>query len=79
LPEGLNNGHHFHPIVGGVGRIPGDFFYDLTVSQQGTVTSRAWVATARAICKDLNDPGLFTGHFFATGTEGNKVENIRQS
>jgi len=66
VPEGLNNGHHFHTIVGGVGRVSGDFFCDLAVSQQGPVTARAWIATARSICKDLNYFGFSPAIFFAT-------------
>jgi hypothetical protein len=54
LPQCLDDGHHFHAIVGGHGLAPGNLFSMLVIFQNSAVTAGPGVPTAGPIGKNFH-------------------------
>lgn len=50
--EGLDDGHHFHAVVGGVGVIADDLLCIVAVHYKCGPAAGAWIADATAVCVD---------------------------
>ena len=55
LPQGLNHGHHLHPVICRVNLVPGQFLDVLTIFQYRPITAWARIAAAGPVGKDLDD------------------------